>query len=141
MKPTNWISRNVSRLLPAVSAEQKEAPALDKKAQTAIKSGANAERTVDADKRPRSTHVRLKATLGQKDEALSPRVLRRILQELHAIIDPKVSEVEGGRRAQAIAAWYAGATPEHRRDLWLLRSRSKLPRCSLPLPWVRLKRQ
>ncbi|MBL0244794.1 MAG: malonyl-CoA decarboxylase family protein [Rhodoferax sp.] len=122
MKPTNWISRNVSRLLPAVSAEQKEAPALDKKAQTAIKSRANAERTVDADKRPRSTHVRLRATLGQKDEALSPRVLRRILQELHAIIDPKVSEVEGGRRAQAIAAWYAGATPEHRRDLWLLMS-------------------
>ena len=77
---------------------------------------------MDADKRPRSTHVRLKATLGQKDEALSPRVLRRILQELHAIIDPKVSEVEGGRRAQAIAAWYAGATPEHRRDLWLLMS-------------------
>jgi malonyl-CoA decarboxylase len=70
----------------------------------------------------RSTHERLKATLGQKDEALSPRVLRRTLQELQAIIDPRVSEVEGGRRAQAIAAWYRGATPERKRDLWLLMS-------------------
>jgi malonyl-CoA decarboxylase len=33
-----------------------------------------------------------------------------------------VSEVEGGRRAMTVAAWYAGATPERRRDLWLLMS-------------------
>lgn len=68
----------------------------------------------------RSTHERLQATLRQKDEALSPRVLRRTLQELKAIIDPRVSEVEGGRRAMGIAAWYAGATAARRRDMWLL---------------------
>ncbi|OYU44332.1 MAG: malonyl-CoA decarboxylase, partial [Burkholderiales bacterium PBB4] len=56
------------------------------------------------------------------DEALSPRMLRRILQELHAVIDDRVSEVEGGRRATALAAWYAGATPARRRDMWLLMS-------------------
>ncbi len=60
--------------------------------------------------------------LSQKDEALSPRVLRRTLQELQAIIDPRVSEVEGGRRAMAIAAWYEGATAARRRDLWMLMS-------------------
>lgn len=70
----------------------------------------------------RSTHERLQATLSHKDEALSPRVLRRTLQELQAIIDPRVSEVEGGRRAMAIAAWYQGATPARRRDLWMLMS-------------------
>ena len=70
--------------------------------------------------RSRSTHERLKATLSQKEEALSPRVLRRTLQELQAIIDPRVSDVEGGRRAKAIAAWYGGATAPRRRDLWLL---------------------
>ncbi|MES2980625.1 MAG: malonyl-CoA decarboxylase [Pseudomonadota bacterium] len=72
--------------------------------------------------KPRSTQERLKATLRRKDEALSPRLLRRTLDELHAIVDPQVSEVEGGRRASAVAAWYAQATPAERRDLWLLMS-------------------
>ncbi|MEY2953729.1 MAG: hypothetical protein RLZZ401_1816 [Pseudomonadota bacterium] len=70
----------------------------------------------------RSTRERLKATLREKGEALSPRMLRRTLQVLQAIIDSRVSEVEGGRRALTLAAWYAGATPERRRDLWLLMS-------------------
>jgi malonyl-CoA decarboxylase len=70
----------------------------------------------------RSTYERLHATLRQKDEALSPRVLRRSLQELQAIIDPRVSEVEGGRLAKGLAAWYLGATPARRRDMWLLMS-------------------
>jgi len=43
----------------------------------------------------RSTRERLQATLRQGDEALSPRVLRRILQELQAVIDERVS---AGRR-------------------------------------------
>lgn len=122
MSPANWISRSVSRLLPAGASEQKKAAALDKSAQSAIKSGANAADAQAADPYPRSTHERLKATLTQRDEALSPRVLRRTLQELQAIIDERVSEVEGGRRAQAVAAWYQGATPERKRDLWLLMS-------------------
>ncbi len=70
----------------------------------------------------RSIRERLHATLRQKDEALSPRMLRRCLHELQAIIDQRVSEVEGGRRAMAVAAWYAGATVTRRRDMWLLMS-------------------
>ena len=60
--------------------------------------------------------------MRQKEEALSPRVLRRTLQELKAIVDPQVGEVEGGRRAKGVALWYASATPEQRRDMWLLMS-------------------
>src|SRR5690606_5162884 len=50
------------------------------------------------------------------------RVLRRTLVELQSIVDPKVSEVEGGRRARGVAVWYASATPEQRYDMWLLMS-------------------
>jgi len=71
---------------------------------------------------PRSTHERLKATLSQPDEALSPRLLRRVLGELQGIIDERVSEVEGGRRALAVAQWYAAAPADQRRDAWLLMS-------------------
>jgi malonyl-CoA decarboxylase len=71
---------------------------------------------------PRSTRERLKATLRRHEEALSPRVLRRTLTELQAIVDPHVSEVEGGRRAQGVIGWYGQATPEQRRDMWLLMS-------------------
>ena len=65
---------------------------------------------------------RLKATLRRHQEALSPRVLRRTLAELQSIVDPQVSEVEGGRRAMGVAGWYAKASPEERRDCWLLMS-------------------
>ena len=70
----------------------------------------------------RPLRERLKATLGRSQEALSPRALRRTLAELQAIIDPQVSEVEGGRRAKLMSQWYAGASPEQRRDCWLLMS-------------------
>jgi malonyl-CoA decarboxylase len=49
-------------------------------------------------------------------------VSRRTLEELKAIIDPNVSEVEGGKRAKRVAAWYAKAPIEHRRECWLLMS-------------------
>jgi malonyl-CoA decarboxylase len=71
---------------------------------------------------PRSTRERLQATLRRHAEALSPRVLRRTLVELQAVIDPGVSEVEGGRRAEGVMRWYKGATPEQRQDMWLLMS-------------------
>jgi malonyl-CoA decarboxylase len=71
---------------------------------------------------PRSTRERLQATLRRNAEALSPRVLRRTLTELQAVIDPAVSEVEGGRRAEGVMKWYARATPEQRQDMWLLMS-------------------
>jgi malonyl-CoA decarboxylase len=70
---------------------------------------------------------RLRATLRRSQEALSPRVLRRTLHELKAIVDPQVSEVEGGRRAKGVAAWYSKATPEERRDCWLLMSEQFAP--------------
>ena len=90
--PTDWISRSV---LPRAAA----APAM-----------------------PRSTRERLQATLRRNQEALSPRALRKTLGELKAIVDPAVSEVEGGRRARSFADWYAGASIEERRDCWLLMS-------------------
>ena len=105
MNTSEWIARSVSRLLPAAPA-----------APSAKETGAAAREA------SRSTRDRLRATLSEKNEALSPRVLRRTLHELQAIIDPRVSEVEGGRRAMDVAAWYAGATQAQRRDMWLLMS-------------------
>ncbi|WP_300651746.1 malonyl-CoA decarboxylase family protein [Hydrogenophaga sp.] len=70
----------------------------------------------------RSTQERLKGALRHDDEAMSPRQLRRLLDQLKGIVDPLLSEVEGGSRAQALMAWYARATPPERRDLWLLMS-------------------
>ncbi|MCV0440405.1 MAG: malonyl-CoA decarboxylase [Hydrogenophaga sp.] len=93
MTPPDWLAHGVSLLRPGAKAAG-----------------------------PRSTMERLKATLRHDEEAMSPRMLRQSLKELQAIVDPLVSEVEGGRRAQAMMDWYAGATPPHRRDLWLLMS-------------------
>jgi malonyl-CoA decarboxylase len=75
----------------------------------------------------RSTKERLKAVLKHKEEALSPRVLRRTLTELQGVVDSQVSEVEGSRRARSIALWYADATPAQRRDAWLLMSEQFAP--------------
>ena len=113
MSATDWLSRSVSRFTAADKSASKTAEAAAGKAASAVKKEASS---------ARGTHQRLQATLGLQGEALSPRMLRRILAELHNIIDERVSEVEGGRRAMAIAAWYAGATPERRRDLCLLMS-------------------
>lgn len=102
---STWISRNVSRLRPA-----------DDKTGAADGAGsAPAKPAV-----PRSTNERLQATLRRGQEALSPRALRRLLADLQEVVAPQVSEVEGGRRAQAVAAWYATAELEERRDMWLL---------------------
>ena len=122
MTQDSWINRNVARLLPR-SFKENTAPVPAESAQAAPKKVAN-EGVPPVTKRAgaRSTRERLQATLRQGDEALSPRVLRRILQELQAVIDERVSEVEGGRRAAALMAWYAGATPARRLDLWLLMS-------------------
>ncbi|MEP6589071.1 MAG: malonyl-CoA decarboxylase [Polaromonas sp.] len=120
MNSSNWIGRNVSRLRPAASLKQKDADAQDLRVQAASKSGAEAASKERPD--ARSIPKRLEATLRQEGEALSPRLLRRALQELQAIIDPRVSEIEGGRRAEEVAAWYAVAPVEQRRDLWLLMS-------------------
>ncbi|AEG92710.1 malonyl-CoA decarboxylase [Ramlibacter tataouinensis] len=77
--------------------------------------------------RMRPLRERLEATLGRTHEALSPRMLRRILAELQAITDSRISEVEAGRRAHAVAQWYAQATPQERRDCWLLMTEKFAP--------------
>lgn len=94
MNTGRWIAERVSRLRPAKAS----APAA------------------------RSTTERLGARLRQDGEALSPRALRQLLDQLKAIVDPLVSEVEGGRRAQALIDWYGKAEAAQRRDLWLLMS-------------------
>jgi malonyl-CoA decarboxylase len=122
MDTPNWIARNVSRFRPTA----KTAPGADVAVEKPPKFRASkAQDAGDAEAKSahhRSTRERLNATLRHKEEALSPRVLRRTLQELQAIVDPRVSEVEGGRRAKGVAGWYAHATPEQRRDCWLLMS-------------------
>lgn len=70
----------------------------------------------------RPVSERLEATMRQGDEALSPRMLRKLLADLRAVIEPQVSEVEGGRRACEVARWYGGAGPLERHDVWLLMS-------------------
>ena len=75
------------------------------------------------DKKPsaeRDTTERLKATLRRGAEALSPRELRRLLADLQAASASDLSDVEGGRLAEQVMAWYAKAKPEERKDLWLL---------------------
>jgi malonyl-CoA decarboxylase len=123
----SWINRNVARILPR-SPKANEAVAPEKYEGNATQTIANP--AADAagkppakpPRGPRSTRARLQGTLRHGGEALSPRMLRRTLLELQAVIDDRVSEVEGGRRAAALMDWYAGATPERRQDMWLLMS-------------------
>jgi malonyl-CoA decarboxylase len=113
MNASQWISRGVAALRPYAAA--------DAAAPTAT---AAAEATLRA-ARPaaaRTLQERLAATLARKGEALSPRALRQMLEDLRGIVDPRVSEVEGGRRAGAVVAWYGQADAGERHDLWLLMS-------------------
>ena len=64
----------------------------------------------------------LSRNVSKLQKALVPNVSRRTLAELKAIVDPSVSEVEGGRRARRVAQWYASAAPEQRKDCWFLMS-------------------
>ncbi|NQW94872.1 MAG: malonyl-CoA decarboxylase [Polaromonas sp.] len=124
MSPPDWLNRGVSRLSGRKSSENNEKDALNMPIDQQIWAQAAPKKIASEELPPngRSTRERLKATLRQKEEALSPRVLRRTLQELRAIIDPQVSEVEGGLRAKGVAGWYAQASPNERRDMWLLMS-------------------
>ena len=110
-----WIARSVSRLRTAVPPTDK---VVDKSSKAALdKTVTDVVAKVAV---PRSTHERLQATLRRGQEALSPRALRRLLADLQEVVASQVSEIEGGRRAQAVAEWYAKAEPEERRDMWLL---------------------
>lgn len=125
MSAADWLSRSVSKLRAPETEDKKNArPAAPAKAPAAAapRAGAAGSAASAAAPASRSTRERLNATLRQKEEALSPRVLRRTLQELKAIVDPQVSELEGGRRAEGVAGWYANAPLNERRDMWLLMS-------------------
>ena len=111
---SDWWNRALARLLPGAPEDAKGASA----------AGADGKQKPAAE---RSTHARLQATLRRGQEALSPRALRRVLGELQAVVQPRTSEVEGGRSAQALAGWYAQATAPERRDLWLLMSEQFAP--------------
>ena len=105
-----WITRSVSRL-------RRTPPATD-----AVTPPATAKPEAE-----RSTHERLQATLRRGIEVLTPRALPRLLSDLQEVVAPRVSEIEGGARAQAVAAWYAQAEPGERRDMWLLMSEQFAP--------------
>ena len=142
MSTQNWISRSVFRLRPQPSATpatsgttpptgkvtEKPPGAAASGAKPASKmvataaEGAATASPLSKGAGSRSTIERLDATLRRNGEALSPRMLRSTLEALKAIIDPRVGEVEGGRRAKALADAYAGATPARRRDVWSLMS-------------------
>lgn len=117
MNATSWISRQVTRLLP-VARQGLVPPGAGGGA--ALRAGVALPSEAALDERP--TRERLAASLRHKAEAMSPRMLRRTLDELKAIIDPQISEVEGGRRAQVLIDRYMRATVGRRRDMWLLMS-------------------
>jgi malonyl-CoA decarboxylase len=118
MNTSDWISRKVSILLPAAGSRSGK-PAAPSEVEDA---DGKPEATKRAQPASRSTRERLDATLGRQGEALSPRALRHLLDQLLAVVDRRVSEVEGGRRAQVLAHWYAQATPAQRQDCWRLMS-------------------
>ena len=124
MSPPDWLNRSVSRLSGLKSSEkpEKKLPIVSSDQKIRVQDAPKNIASEDMKPAGRSLRDRLKATLRQKEEALSPRVLRRTLQELRAIIDPQVSEVEGGLRAKGVALWYAQAALNERRDMWLLMS-------------------
>ena len=122
MSTPNWIARNVSRFRPAGKAPVGSDAGLEKPPKFQASRALDASDADPKEALRRSTRERLDGTLRHKEEALSPRVLRRTLEELQAIVDPRVSEAEGGRRAKGVAGWYATATLEQQRDCWLLMS-------------------
>lgn len=70
---------------------------------------------------------RLSAMLERGADAFGAWGPRRILRELEHVLDPAVSEVEGGRRASAVADWYAEASAEQRFECWRLMSQHFAP--------------
>lgn len=118
MNASNWISRNVSRLFPAAA---RGLLPVEAGGSAEVRRGAGTDTGVGA-QAERPTRERLAASLRHKQEAMSPRMLRRVLEELKTTIDPQISEVEGGRRAKVLIQRYAGATTARRRDIWLLMS-------------------
>jgi malonyl-CoA decarboxylase len=114
MNTGEWISRAVGTLLPGRIKERAADSAAEAKAP-----------------KPRRMHERLEATLRKDGETLSPRRLRQLQAELQAVLDPRVSEVEGGHRARQVMTWYAQAPVPERKDFWLLLSEAFAPDMAL----------
>jgi malonyl-CoA decarboxylase len=118
MNTSEWFSRKVARLISSSTPEKRKSDAEETKQATPPTEPMLA----DKPSRQRSIKERLASTLKNKDEALSPRLLRRTLRELHDVVDNQISEAEGGLRAQRLTDWYGIATQAQRRDFWLLMS-------------------
>jgi malonyl-CoA decarboxylase len=71
---------------------------------------------------PRTTGIRLQGGKANGGEALKSKALNELLGQLKAVVDPSISEIEGGRRAQLVAQWYAEASAAQRLDCWQLMS-------------------
>jgi malonyl-CoA decarboxylase len=113
MNAGDWITRGVSLLRPGHGPDGAKAATQSTKGKRA---GG-----------PRPLTERLEATLRRPGEALAPRALRRALVELQAVVDPRISEVEAGRRAHAVVQWYGARELDERRDIWLLMSERFAP--------------
>jgi malonyl-CoA decarboxylase len=120
-KTSNWIQKNFHRLSSKASAVSSPASKPKETGNSDMTQKINEMITL-TDRAMRSTGERLSSALRQKDEALSPRELRKTLKYLREIIEPTISEVEGGRRAAGVLGWYRKASLEHRYDCWLLMS-------------------
>jgi malonyl-CoA decarboxylase len=113
MNAGDWITRGVSLLRPGHGPDGAKAATQSTKGKRA---GG-----------PRPLTERLEATLRRPGETLAPRALRRALVELQAVVDPRISEVEAGRRAHAVVQWYGARELDERRDIWLLMSERFAP--------------
>jgi malonyl-CoA decarboxylase len=71
---------------------------------------------------PRSTALRLAGGKAHASDTLKAKPLNELYAQLKAVIDPSISEIEGGRRAQVVAQWYATARAGQRVDCWQLMS-------------------
>ena len=89
MSPVDWISRGVALWRPGFEKPSAGTGREPKPSASAVPAAASQPPS------SRTTRERLEATWRKGQEALSPRVLRRTLAELQAVVDPKVSEVEG----------------------------------------------
>ena len=98
MSASEWLQRGVSRLLPATSSAE-----LSAGQRAAVKAKVGASGSAADTRAPRSLSERMEATLRRHGEGLAPRALRKALQQLLAVVDARVSEVEGGRRAAELA--------------------------------------
>ncbi len=118
MNTRQWFSQKVSELLPDTG--------LLKRLAGFAETPATPEGSAKAGSK-RSLKERLQASWSVEGEALSPRQLRTMLAEMEAAADPRISEVEGGRRARELALWYEQAHEGQRLDFWLLLSEQFAP--------------